>query len=141
MNSPHLSVSLKNDLAEIERLSQLVEALGEREQLSPDLLYAMNLALDEILTNVISYGYEDDAEHQIEVRVVITSDEVVAEVEDDARPFDPTAAPAANTAAALAEREIGGLGIHFVRQLMDHVEYHRADQKNRLIMSKKFPSK
>ena len=141
MNAPQLSVSLKNNLAEIERLSRLVDAFGEQQGLAPELLYAINLALDEILTNIISYGYMDEAEHHIEVRIAVTSDEVVATVEDDARPFDPTAAPAPATDAALAERKIGGLGIHLVRQLMDRVEYHRVDQKNCLIMSKKIPSK
>jgi len=133
-------VVLKNDLAEIERLSDVVTALGTRHGLVADFLYAINLALDEILTNVISYGYDDEREHEILVRLAVQAGEFQVEVTDDGRPFNPLTAQTADLDSPLAERQIGGLGIHLTRTLMDALQYRRDDNKNVLLMSKRIPS-
>ena len=135
-----ISVTLKNDVAEIERLSQIVETFGQSQQLPEEFLYAVNLALDEILTNVISYGYADAGEHEITVRLRFHGGELMAEVADDARPFNPLEAPAADVDSPLAERPVGGLGIHLARTLMDAVEYRREEGKNILILKKRITS-
>jgi anti-sigma regulatory factor (Ser/Thr protein kinase) len=83
-----VSILIKNDPAEIARLSQAVDELGRWRGIAPETLYAVNLALDEILTNVISYGYEDKGEQAIVVRLALEEDEIVAEIEDSARPFN-----------------------------------------------------
>ena len=134
-----ISVTLKNDVAEIERLSQIIEAFGEDHNLPADFVYAVNLALDEVLTNTISYGYADGAEHEIFVRVTL-EEALVAEVRDDARPFNPLEAPPADVASPLSERQVGGLGIHLARTLMDEMEWRREGDKNVLIMRKRFAS-
>ncbi len=135
-----LSLTLKNDLVEIERLSQSLEAFGRSQQLPEELLYAVNLALDEILTNVISYGYADEAEHEITVGLGIQAGELIAEVADDALPFNPLAAPPADVNSPLEERAVGGLGIHLARTLMDTMEYRREGDKNILILKKRIAS-
>ena len=94
----------------------------------------MKLALDEILTNVISYGYDDAGEHQITARFSLEQGKWTAEVEDGGRPFNPLASPEANTQQSLETRPIGGLGIHLVRKLIDELEYRRQNDKNRLVM-------
>ena len=138
MNS--ISVTLKNDLAEIERLSQSLTAFGKGHQLSDEFLYAVNVALDEILTNVISYGYADEAVHEITVDFTLHAGELIAEVADDARAFNPLQAPAADVASPLEERAVGGLGIHLARTLMDDMAYRREGDKNILIMKKRIAS-
>jgi len=133
----HLCLAIKNDLAEIARLSESVEAMGQKHGVPAEALYAVNLALDEILTNVISYGYDDQGEHQILVRLNFNAGELVAELEDDARPFNPLEAPAPDVEAPLQERPIGGLGIHLAKTMMDDMAYRREGEKNILILKKK----
>ena len=100
-------------------------------------MHDLNLALEEILTNIISYGYTDNREHEIKVRLSVQPGEVKAEVEDDGQPFNPLAAPEADTTQSLEERTIGGLGIHLVRKLMDGLEYKRQGDRNLLTIRKK----
>jgi len=130
-------VELKNDLSEIERLSQIVTEFGELHHLPPKGLFAVNLALEEILTNVISYGYQDSGEHQIIIRIFLKEGELTVKVEDDGLPFNPLEVPEPDTGKPLEERPVGGLGIHLVRNLMDGLEYRRQEGKNVLVMKKK----
>jgi anti-sigma regulatory factor (Ser/Thr protein kinase) len=131
------SIRLKNDLSELERLRELVTEFAGRHEVSPELLFHLNLALEEVLTNVISYGYDDSDEHELVVRLRFQKDELWAEVEDDGRAFNPLDAPTPETQKPLEERPIGGLGIHLVRKLMDGLEYRRQAGKNLLVLKKK----
>ncbi len=131
------TIQLKNNLRELERLSQIVNEFGEAHRLSPKVLYALNLSLDEILTNVIYYGYDDTNEHHIIIRISLKDEELTAEVEDDGRPFNPMEAAKPDLVKPLEERQVGGLGIHLVMNLMDTVEYKRQENKNLLVMKKK----
>lgn len=132
-----ISVFIKNDLAKIARVSEIVEALGQKHGVSAEALYAVNLAIDEILTNVISYGYPDQDEHQILIRLELIDEELVAEIEDDARPFNPLEAPTPEVDAPLLEKPVGGLGIYFAKTMMDGMAYRREHEKNILTMRKK----
>ncbi len=131
------SIQLKNDLAELERLSQAIADFGAESGLSAQFLFSVNLALGEIVTNVISYGYEDSGDHMITVRFLLGEGELTAEVEDDGRPFNPLDAPEPDLDAPLEDRPIGGLGIHLVRKVMDRLEYRRRAGKNLLVMKKR----
>lgn len=133
----HLTVTLLNRRSELERLSELVDTFGARHDLPPKVLFALNLALEEILINVISHGYRDTTDHQIIVRLALDDGEVRAEVEDDAQPFNPLEAPAPDVSRSLEDRPIGGLGIHLTRKMMDELDYRRQGDKNLLVMRKK----
>jgi len=135
-----MSILFKNTLSEIERLGQVVEEFAALHHLPPPLAFEINVALEEILTNVISYGYDDSNEHDIIVRLSCNEGEVTAEVEDDGRPFNPLGAAEPDTNKLLEERPVGGLGIHLVRKLMDRVEYRRPQGKNLLMMKKRIPT-
>ncbi len=134
------SLVIKNDLAEMARVSEIVEDLGQKHGVSAEALYAVNLALEEILVNVISYGYADDGEHQIIVRFDVDAGDFVTEIEDDAKPFNPLETPPPDVEAPLAEKPLGGLGIHLTRTMMDSVAYRRERGKNILAMRKKIAS-
>ena len=135
-----LSVQLKNNLSELQRLNQIVTEFAERHGLSSELVFRLNLVLEEIITNVISYGYEDRLEHEISVRLSWQDRSIKVEVEDDGRPFNPLEAPPPDMGKPLAERKVGGLGIHLVREMMDELEYRRENDKNLLILKTKFGS-
>jgi len=132
-----LSVSLKNDLGELQRLSEVVTGFSERQGLPPELVYRVNLALEEIVTNVISYGYDDSLEHAIAVRVSWRDPWIEIEIEDDGRPFNPLEVSPPVIEKPMLEREIGGMGIYLVRKMMDEMEYRRETDKNYLLLKTK----
>jgi anti-sigma regulatory factor (Ser/Thr protein kinase) len=132
----HLELSIKAKGLLLMR--EAVDELGRRHGASAEVLYAVKLALDEMLTNVISYGYEDQGEHAIAVRLAIAGSEIVAEIEDDARTFNPLEAPAPKVETPLQEKPLGGLGIHLSRTMLDRLEYRRENGKNILTIRKKF---
>jgi anti-sigma regulatory factor (Ser/Thr protein kinase) len=134
--SETLEVTLHNRPSELERLSQEVEAYAEAHRLPAKILHAVNLCLDEIVTNIISYGYDDQADHQITVRLSLRAGELAIEIEDDGKPFNPLTAPEPDLYKPLEERPIGGLGIHLLRKVMDDMEYRRQQGKNVLILRK-----
>jgi len=131
-----LSLVLRNELGELERMAQAVAAWCQENSIPTEMEYPVNLALDEIVSNVIRHGWKDGGEHQIEVQVYRRGAELRVEVEDDAVPFNPLEAPAPDITRPLEERPAGGLGIHLVRHIMDSLEYRRHDGKNLLIMKK-----
>ena len=127
---------LENRPDEIGRLASLLEGFGEANGLSPKLIFDLSLSFDELLTNIISYGYDDDAAHEIAVSVTLADDLLTATLEDEAKPFDPLTASQPDLGAPLERRPVGGLGIHIVKTLMDDVAYERRDGRNRLVMRK-----
>ncbi len=132
-----LSLVLRNQLSELEKISEGVSAWCRENGVSTAAEFHLHLALDEIVSNVIRYGWKDDGEHQIHVRLSRLEDELTVEVEDDAMPFNPLEVPAADVDRPVGERPIGGLGIYLVRHIMDHVEYRRLEGRNLLVMRKK----
>ena len=127
-------IRIANSLSEIERVAALVDSFGACHRLSNEVNVALNVSLDEILNNIISYGYEDAGHHDILVRLELRGASVDVVVEDDGKPFDPLLVPAPDLGA---KGRIGGVGLHFVRNLMDELEYARLDGINRLRMMKK----
>jgi len=133
-----LEIKVTNQLSAIERFNQAFTEFGRRYRLAPKILHDVNLAVEEILANIISYGYTDNREeHEIKLGVSVQPGEVRVDVEDDGRPFNPLEAPEPDTTKPLEERTVGGLGIHLVRKLMDSLEYKRRDNKNFLTLKKK----
>jgi len=132
-----LAVSMPAALAEIPVLAERIEAFCDSHDIGPGVAHAINLSLDELLTNIVSYGFDDPAGHTIDVRLEKAADAVTVVLSDDARPFDPFSAPDPDTDAALEDRPIGGLGVFLVRELMDGVEYRRVDGRNVVTLNKR----
>ena len=137
MHEGSVTVRLPADLREIERLHRLVRQFGDLHEVLSRALYAVNLALDEVVTNVVRHGFDDPAGQEVVARLTARNGEITTEVCDSGRAFNPLDAPAPNLEAPLAERSLGGLGIHLVRSLMDGLEYRRENGKNVLTMRKR----
>ena len=137
MHEGSITIHIAADLREIERLNRLVRQFGELHDVPSRTLYAVNLALDELVTNVILYGYEDASEKEVVVKLMTADQELVASVADEAKPFDPLQVAAPDLSAPLEQRQLGGLGIHLVRSLMDRVTYEREKDKNVLTIRKR----
>ncbi|MBP2627137.1 MAG: hypothetical protein H6Q68_1848 [Firmicutes bacterium] len=133
-----ITLILVNDIAEIERMNQIIEQFAENSGMGPKTVFDTNLVLEEILINIISYGYMDEETHEIHVEISYDQGVLILVVSDDGRPFDPLAHSTPEVDQPAEEREIGGLGIYFVRQLMDRVEYKWENGCNVLYMEKDY---
>ena len=124
------------DLAQIRRFVQeSSEAFGLAPGDVPDVL----LAVDEAVTNILVHGYAGRV-GPVEIEVSRSPGALVIRLRDEARPFDPTGAPAPDLAVPLEERTPGRLGIHLIRQVMNELIYRRhPDGRNELTMMKKVP--
>jgi anti-sigma regulatory factor (Ser/Thr protein kinase) len=133
-----LVLSVTNQLSEIARITRSVEAFADRQGLSAHVRFAVNFALEELVVNAISYGYREggSGDHHIDITVTVDGGLLMARLEDDGCPFDPTAYPAPDTTRGVEDRKIGGLGIHLVRGLFDTMEYRRSGERNVLVMKK-----
>jgi sigma-B regulation protein RsbU (phosphoserine phosphatase) len=130
--------TLRNDLGELPRLRRRIESFLDQYDLPIETIFNICLSLDEIFTNIVSYGYEDQSERQIEVAIQHDGKAVVATVVDDGKEYDPLAdPPEIDLDAELETRAVGGLGIFLVRTFMDQVSYCRDAERNRLVIVKR----
>ena len=128
---------LAPDIAEIPRLLDWVETCCGDAAVAHETVFKLTLALEEAVANVIHHAFAGAAPpHRVEVDLAIGADRVTAEVVDNGRPFDPSAAPEPDRNLPLEQRDPGGLGIHLIRRMMDRVDYSRVDGENRLRLEK-----
>jgi sigma-B regulation protein RsbU (phosphoserine phosphatase) len=90
----------------------------------------INLVFDELLNNVMSYAFDDEEEHVIDIAVSLEQNRLVVTIADDGRPFNPFGRIPPETQSSVDDREIGGLGLHLVENVMDEVLYARLGNKN-----------
>lgn len=98
--------------------------------------YLATLALEELVTNCIKYGYDDEDEHVIRFRLELTGTEMIMVVEDDGHPFNPLEQAEPDTDVPAQQRQIGGLGIHLLRKMSDKMEYVWENNVNRITLRK-----
>lgn len=137
MHEGSILIRLPVEVREIERLNTLVRRFGELHEVPSRALYAVNLALDELVTNTILYGFDEASDQWLHVRLEVSGSELHGELVDEGRHFNPLEVPAPNLDASLRDRELGGLGLHLVRSLMDRLDYRREGSKNVLTIVKR----
>ena len=131
------SIILANDISEISKLAAFVDEVGETFALAPDVVFNLNLVLEEAVVNVINYAYPKEEHQYIYLSAHVHDGSIVFVLTDTGKEFDPTLAPEADITLSADEREIGGLGIFLIRQIMNEVKYERIDGKNVLTLGKK----
>lgn len=131
-----LQITLRNRIEDLGGVCDLVSRLGRENDLPTEILFDIDVVLDELLSNIIKYGYSDDAPHEIRVTLSANSTHVDIHIVDDGKAFDPLAAPGPALSLPLAERPVGGLGLHVVRKLMNDVKYQRENNHNYLFLKK-----
>jgi anti-sigma regulatory factor (Ser/Thr protein kinase) len=134
-----VEIVIRNDLMELASLRDGLEQIGAELGIPGKPLMQLQVALDEIASNVIKYGWPDGGNHELRVRIAGQQDRIEVEIVDDGREFDPRQAPAPEPQPA-GRRRLGGLGIHMVKQLVDRVEYERVDGRNRTVVTKQYIS-
>ena len=125
-----LKLSIKNTLAEIAGVNSRFNEFAVQHALADTIRQKTNIALDELLNNTITYAFSEGDEHEIEVLIRLTDHRLVITIMDEGRPFNPFAHENPDTQKSLQERELGGLGIHIVRKIMDDVSYERRMNRN-----------
>jgi len=128
--STRLTRKITNELHSLESLMNATTNFLEDHDVDGQTVYRVNLALEEMITNIIKYGYDDYESHDIDVCLEILPDEVVAVIEDDGHEFDPLTQEKSADAGTLEEQEPGGLGIHLIKQLVGNMSYKRDGAKN-----------
>ena len=132
-----IELQIHNKTPEIERVCKSIAEFCRGHSISDKIIFSLHLALDEILTNIISYGYSDKNDHLIDIRYSLQNDYLTLEIEDDSNPYDPANAPTPDINACLEDRKIGGLGIYLIKNMMDEIKYSTKNGKNKLILTKK----
>ncbi len=128
---------LHNDIQQIPQLAEFVETIADEAGIDQSLAMSLNLALEEAVSNVILYAYPEGSDGLVDIEAIIRKDRLDFCITDSGKPFDPTKKEDADITLGVEERQIGGLGIYLVRNIMDSLSYERKDDKNILSMTKK----
>lgn len=131
------SIILANDISEIARLNEFIEEIGNDFSLSPEVIFNLNLVLEEAVVNIINYAYPKEEHEKIYLSAKLHNDSIILVLTDTGKEFDPTMVPDTDITLSADERPIGGLGIFLIRQIMNEVKYERIDGKNVLTLEKK----
>ena len=131
-----LALRINSENGALERITAAVEELGDREDWTPDLVFRVNLVLEELGLNAIQYGAKGKMP-DLQIVMVSEQDLVTITISDAGVPFDPlTDAPEPDVNASIEDREIGGLGVFLAREMMDEAHYKREGGRNYVTLIK-----
>jgi serine/threonine-protein kinase RsbW len=130
-----IQLSMQNSANELIQLMNRANGFLESHSLPQRILYKANLVLEEVLTNIIKYAFDDSAAHEIGVVLALHEDGLFIEVADDGAEFDPLAIQAPEMKDSILEMDVGGLGVHLVRRTVDSIRYRRDASRNILSMT------
>ncbi len=125
-----------NRTDDIRRARSEIGEFSQRQGLPNSIQLALDLALEEWLSNILKYAYSDTREHEILIKFQFSNQDVRLSIEDDGRPFDPLKQTPPDISIPLEERIPGGLGIFMIRKSVDEIDYQYRDGKNILILTK-----
>lgn len=129
-------IKLKNQVGELERVNRFVEEIGEELGLDQELKMNLNLVMEEMVSNVIFYAYPEGKTAEIELVAESDGKELTFVLSDQGKEFDPTQKEDANPDINPIDRDLGGMGIYIVKNIMNKVTYQRLEGKNLLTMKK-----
>ncbi|MGN0281560.1 MAG: ATP-binding protein [Prevotella sp.] len=129
-------IVIKNEVEELDKLAIFVEEVAAELELDPELEMNLNLALEEVVSNVILYAYPKHEEGNVTIAAFADGKSLVFTITDGGQEFDPTKVKEADITLSAEERQIGGLGIFIVRNIMNEVTYQRLDGRNILTLKK-----
>ena len=135
MSDP-LTLRIRNSVDAIAPANAAATTWLEANRVPPAATVLANLAIEELVTNCIKYGYSDSNEHLIDVAMMVADGQLIMHVTDDGRPFNPLEAPVPDLSLPLEERPIGGLGLHLLRTMSDSMTYERRGNLNCLTLVK-----
>jgi serine/threonine-protein kinase RsbW len=138
--SDGFTIQIANDLSEIARVTARLQAFGRLHRLPERFVDQFVLALDELVANIVQHGLPTDGHETILISITLDAVQLGMEISDPGRAFDPLhETPPPDLDSPLEQRRVGGLGVHFVRTMMDDVAYRREGDRNVLTLSKSLP--
>ena len=130
-----LRVTVPARVSELHGLAALVEEFGDTNDLPAAKVFAINLELDELITNTVTHGsFEAGIDPRIDIHLKVELDILTLTMEDNGSPFDPTLETAPNITAPLESRTVGGLGLHLIKHFASRISYESVGGKNRLTL-------
>lgn len=131
------SLTVRNKLSEIENIVEAVNVLAHKWQLTEKIVHQLNLALEEVISNIIFYAFNDDLEHYIVIVFSHAKNKIFVNITDDGKYFNILEAKNdVDIAADIEDRKVGGLGIHILKEIVDDLDYQRKDNQNILRLTK-----
>jgi anti-sigma regulatory factor (Ser/Thr protein kinase) len=127
---------IENQIGELSSLAEKIDDLAEEWELSPGLAMNLNLVIEEAVSNIIFYAYNDDSKHEIRITVSLENSRLTIKITDDGNPFNPLAQEQPDINLPAEVRPVGGLGIFLISQIMDEMKYNRNKNKNILTLTK-----
>jgi sigma-B regulation protein RsbU (phosphoserine phosphatase) len=131
-----LELTMQNDIRRISSINEAFTEFAERHRVPGPTQRRINVCLDELLNNIVSYAYCDDDQHEIALHFRLLGTELVVTIVDDGKPFNPFGNDPPDTGLSVDERPIGGLGVHLVKSFMDKVHYERHGENNVVTLHK-----
>ena len=134
-------LTLPNDIETIPQLNEFIDGFCEERGIDFDITMRLNLAIEEAVVNVMSYAYPKGTVGNVDIEVEADEDYITFVIRDSGVPFDPTQKEDPDIDLNPSERQIGGLGIYIVKNIMNEVTYQRLEGKNLLTMTKDIENK
>jgi serine/threonine-protein kinase RsbW len=129
-------IVIRNNIADLVALTTAMERVGAEYGMPKKALYHLQIALDEMVSNVIKYAWPEGGAHNIEIHITIRDDRVEVEIIDDGRMFDPRDAPRRDNPLPGQRPRPGGVGVQMTKQLVDRIDYARIGDRNRTTLTK-----
>lgn len=121
---------IQNTYSEIEQVCTEVNTLAKNNSFSEQLIFCLNVCLEEMLTNIVKYGYDDKSSHEIEVRLEIANEIITLTIIDDGHEFNPLTAEHPDMDTDIKHRQVGGIGIFLTCKMSNKMTYVRKEDKN-----------
>ena len=134
--STHKTVQITNQRNQIDTVRKLFDDYSKENKLTEKTSHDIQMALDELLTNIVSYGYEDTDEHWIDVHFGIDDSALTVEIIDDSKPYNILERDDPDLSLSVEDKPIGGLGVFLIKKLMSSVDYYTKEGENHLVMTK-----
>jgi anti-sigma regulatory factor (Ser/Thr protein kinase) len=136
MKHPEVKLTVKNRIEDLLRVNSIFESFATQHEIGGRLRYHLLVSIEEILTNIIKYGFDEQGVHPIHITFRLVLENVEMEFEDRGREFNPLEVDEPNLETAIEDRQLGGLGIHLVKKMVDVAEYRREGDRNILLLRK-----
>jgi len=127
---------IENQIEELSSLAVKIEKLAEEWELSQELAMKINLVIEEAVSNIIFYAFNDKKKHVIKISISVEKGKLEITFRDDGIPFNPLDQKKPDINLPAEERPVGGLGIFLISQMMDEMHYSRDKNQNILILKK-----
>ncbi len=133
-----VDLSIRNAIGDLAIVAATIDRVGQETNMPAKALMQLQVALDEILSNIVKYAWPAGGNHEFQVHITARPDEMKVVIVDDGAAFDPRRHVPRKSPPRGVRPEPGGVGIQMTQQLIDGFDYARLDGQNRVTLIKKY---